>query len=425
MTEETRGRLRGALPVGTSPVALGVILNGITSYAFLVLPARLGVLDTSQYAAFTRLWFVLFVLAPGLFLPLEQEFARAVAARRGSGRGLAPLMRRGLAWAAVGIAVGFVVALGVGIMGRDRLFASQDSLVLALVLAVPSYGLLHLGRGLLAGSGMFSGYGVTFGGEGLIRLAVTVPMLVAGASTAGPYGLATAVSPLLALALALALHRPHLEPGPKVASSEFGVSLPPLLVAQFLSQALVNSVPIVFAFVAHDDPRAAALSAAVIITRVPLFMYQAVQASLIPRLAHLVAGGRHHEFRSTLQRLLVAMGAVIALGAGAALILGPTVVRIAFGPDFVIDPVSLAVLTVGSGMFVLALAATQALLTLRAPASMVLAWSVGLLLGGLALGVDIDPLTRVTWAFLIATTAAFLTALSRTVPSLARIPGGA
>ncbi len=410
-----------ALPVGTSPVALGVVLNGIASYAFLVLPARLGLLDTDQYAAFTRLWFVLFVLAPGLFLPLEQEFARAVASRLGSGEGLRPLTRWALRWAAGGIVVGFGLALAVGLAGRDRLFGSQTSLIVALMLAVPSYGLLHLGRGLLAGSGLFRGYGLTFSGEGMIRLLAVVPLLVLGVHSAGPYGMATAVSPLLALTLALALHRPRLDSGPAAGHSEFGASLPPLLGAQFLSQALVNSVPIVFALLAPGDPRAAALSAGVILTRVPLFLYQAVQASLIPRLAHLVAVGHRDEFAATLRRLLFAMAAVIGLGIGGAAVLGPSIVGIAFGAEFVIGALTLSVLTAASGMFVLALAATQALLTLRSPWTIVVAWASGVLMGAIVVALPADPLDRVTWGFLAATTVAFSVAMARLRPLSKRI----
>jgi len=420
VTDTPRSTWRTALPVGTSPVAAGVVVNGLTSYAFLVLPARLGVLDPGQYTAFTRLWFVLFVLAPGLFLPLEQEFARAVAARRAAGEGTAPLVRRGLVWAAVGTAVGFGLALVVALVGRERLFASQGQLVVALVLAVPAYGLLHLGRGLLSGSGLFGGYGMTFGGEGLIRLLAVTPLLVLGVSRAGPYGLTTAVSPLLALAGALALHRPRLDPGPPVHRAEFGSSLPRLLGAQFLSQALVNSVPIAFALVARDDPRAAALSAGVILTRVPLFMYQAVQASLIPRLAHLESTGALVEFRSTLGRLLVAMTAVVGLGVGLTLAVGPTIMGLAFGSEFVLDAGPLALLTAASGVFVLALASTQALLTLRSPLPMIGAWAGGLAAGALVLTLGGDAVSRVTWGFLAATLTSWALALTSLRPRLAR-----
>ena len=67
------------VPEGTFSVGAGLIVSGITTYAFQILAFR-G-LSKPDYAALNALWVFVFVLAPGVFLPLEQEVGRALAAR--------------------------------------------------------------------------------------------------------------------------------------------------------------------------------------------------------------------------------------------------------------------------------------------------------------------------------------------------------
>ena len=68
------------VPEGTYAVGLGLLISGITAYGFQILAFK-G-LTKSEYAALNGLWILVFVVAPGFFLPLEQEVGRAVADRR-------------------------------------------------------------------------------------------------------------------------------------------------------------------------------------------------------------------------------------------------------------------------------------------------------------------------------------------------------
>ena len=65
------------VPEGTYAVGLGLIISGVTAYGFQILAFR-G-LSKTDYAALNGLWILLFIVAPGFFLPLEQEVGRAVA----------------------------------------------------------------------------------------------------------------------------------------------------------------------------------------------------------------------------------------------------------------------------------------------------------------------------------------------------------
>jgi lipopolysaccharide export LptBFGC system permease protein LptF len=73
---------RSPLPEGTIAVGLGLGINGLSAYVFIKLGSQ--ALGDTAWAPLTALWTITFVLAPGFFLPLEQEIGRGVAAQRSS-----------------------------------------------------------------------------------------------------------------------------------------------------------------------------------------------------------------------------------------------------------------------------------------------------------------------------------------------------
>ena len=64
-------RARNPLPAGAISVGVGLLLNGVCTYVFLAIAGH--ALSPERYSAFAGFWALLFVVAPGIFLPLEQE----------------------------------------------------------------------------------------------------------------------------------------------------------------------------------------------------------------------------------------------------------------------------------------------------------------------------------------------------------------
>ena len=58
----------------------GLLVAGVSSYAFFKVGQE--ALGKEDFKPIVALWFATFVLAPGFFLPLEQEMGRALAHRR-------------------------------------------------------------------------------------------------------------------------------------------------------------------------------------------------------------------------------------------------------------------------------------------------------------------------------------------------------
>ena len=142
------------LPEGTIPVAMGLLVAGICSFAFF----RVGKVALGSEEAFKpviSLWFATFALAPGFFLPLEQELGRALSARRALGQGGRPVVMKVLTLGTI-LLIAVIVTLGVaGPWLRTSYFDGSWVMVIALMVAIGAYAPTHLSRGVCSGTGRF------------------------------------------------------------------------------------------------------------------------------------------------------------------------------------------------------------------------------------------------------------------------------
>lgn len=383
-------------------------LNGLATYGFLAIAARS--VGANRYSALSALWALAFLAGPGCFLPLEQEVGRSLAARRARGVGSGPLVRRAALAGAVlaGVLVIAVLALSGPLV--DGLFDGQIALLFALMLVLVGYGFEHLTRGVLAGNDLFGRYGFLLGGEGLLRLAGAVVLAAIGVATVGSFGLLVGLAPYAASGIALFGRSGLTGPGPPAPWGELSSSLGYLLAGSLLAQTLVNAGPLATqALAGHGEGGAAGrFLAGLVLARVPLFLFQAVQAALLPNLSGLHGAGRHAEFRRGLRRLMVAVGAIGALATIGAAVLGPWAVRLLFGDDFRLAHRDMFFLALGSAVFMAALALAQALLALGGQRRAVLGWLSGVGAFALALLIHTSLLLRVEIAYLAGTAAAAL-----------------
>ncbi|QGG95862.1 lipopolysaccharide biosynthesis protein [Actinomarinicola tropica] len=377
LTLIARARAANPLPEGTVSVGVGLLLNGIGAYAFLALAGR-G-LGASGFAPLSVMWAVTFFAAPGVFLPIEQEVSRAVASRRARGVGAAPVVRHAALIGLAILAAVIVVSLGSLPWSYDALFDEQWALLVGFLLSIVGYAVAHPVRGLLAGHGRFSGYSLYFGVEGVGRTLAAAALFVVGVETAGPYGLLLGVVPFVAVAAALARPRGLVEPGPESRAGEVTASLGALLAASILTAGLLNAGPIAIELLAAEDQsdEAGRFLAGLVIARVPLFLFQAVQASLLPRLAHLAGGRRWTEFKDALRKLLTVVGGIGLVATLGAWAVGPEVVTLLFGPDYELGHRDFALLALSSSAFMVAVTLGQSLIALSSQAHLALAWAAG------------------------------------------------
>jgi O-antigen/teichoic acid export membrane protein len=363
---------RVPLPEGTIPVGIGLFIAGFTSYAFF----KVGqlALGKEDFKPIVALWFTTFALVPGFFMPVEQELGRALAHRRALGQGGRPVVRRMLP-----LTIGLATILIVGVAASSSwltsdMFDGHWVVTLALVLSISFYAPMHVARGIASGSGRFVAYGTVMAVDGLVRITACVFLWQFGVTNVGAYALAVAVSPLVAAGVVFVRGETQTEDGPPATYSEITPNLGWLLLGTIMAAALVNAGPLGVDFLANasDAEKVTAFGNGVLLSRVPLFLFQAVQAALLPRLARLAAKGDLEEFRHGFSLLLKVVTAVAVLGTVGSFVLGPPILTMVYEGG--LDRRTLTLLALASGMYMLALAVSQGVIALQGHKFVAVGW---------------------------------------------------
>jgi O-antigen/teichoic acid export membrane protein len=393
------GHARESVPEGTFAVGAGLLIASVTSYVFLIL--TLNSLGQAGKAGFGAFWGLVFVAGPGFFLPLEQEVGRAVASRRAAGIGGGPLVHKAARLGGLLTVVLVIVTLALSGVLTKSMFHGQELLVVALAVGLVGFYVMHLTRGTLSGNGRFRPYGEMLAVEGTARLIGALVLVAFGVDNAGAYGLCLALAPFVAVAVALRRERGLLAPGPDAPYSELSNALGYLLAGSVLMQLLGYSplLAVNLLETSQDKAAAATFTTAFVMARIPILLFQAVQGTLLPKLAGLAGAGKHDEFRAGLKRLMFIVIGVAVLGSVLAFTLGPAVGEILF-EDFDISNTNLGLLACGSGAFIVALTVAQALIALEGHARQTLAWLVGIIAFGVIIAAISDLFLRVELAFL-------------------------
>jgi O-antigen/teichoic acid export membrane protein len=351
---------RVAFLTGIRSVAAGFLVAGLFTYCFLTLAGR--VLGPAAFAPISTLWAMVFIVGPGLFLPLQQELGRVLAREPVEGSG-ALVLRRTAGLAAVVSGGAVVTGLLAGPWLTAELFGGHWSIFWCFEISVVAYAVSFLARGVFSGLGDFPTFGRLVAAESVIRFAVAGALVLVGIRTPGAFGAAIAVAPLLSTMVLTRLgRRLALAPGSDVGRRELLRAFGWLLMASLLGQALANAAPIAVQLLAppDDDGSAGRFLSALVIARVAIYLFQAAQATIVPNFAVLSVQGRVEDVRLALRRMVGVCLGLTVVGTTGAYLLGPMVVRILFGPGFVISNVTMAILTAASTVYVLAAALSSA-----------------------------------------------------------------
>ncbi|BBA97397.1 hypothetical protein RVR_3116 [Actinacidiphila reveromycinica] len=414
------------LPPGTALVGAGTVVLGLASYIQLAAAGR--TLPSDRMAGVSVLWTLVFSVGLGLFFPIEQEMTRLVAARVVAGEGTGPVLRRGLA-SSLGLLA--AVCVPVAVFARpiaDRLFDGELSLVGALCAAFGALSLAYAGRGMLAGTGRFTAYGAQLALDGVLRVVCSVLLAVAGTHAPLPFAAVLVVPTLLSVAATLpwvlraarygardaagvrgaraaagpaagplagggagapgapAASGPVVRPGgstalrpvPPLPWRALWSGLLALIPSTLLAQLLVNVSVISVKLLAPDDTAfITALLSAVVLARVPLFVFGSLQASLLRGLSEAVAAGDRAAYRQLLLRTATFTGLLGGTGGVVAVALGPWLVPRLFGSPDLLGWADFAWLSAGTLCYMLASVLGQALQTTGGHGRQLLSWAVG------------------------------------------------
>ena len=250
-----------------------------------------------------------------------------------------------------------------------------------------AYAVSFTARGIFSGLGDFKDFGRLVAAESVVRLAIGAVLVLVGVHSAAAFGVAIAAAPFVSTLLVTRLGaRNRLSPGLPATWRDSTRAMGWLALGSILAQTLANAGPLAVQVLASpgQEGQAGRFLSALVLARLSLYLFQAVQATLLPNLEALVAAGRTKELTLALRRLTVAcLGLVVVTTIGAYL-LGPFAVRLLFGSGFTLSRSTMALLAGASSVLVLAIALSGAAIAAGGHRMNALAWALGIV--GLVVG---------------------------------------
>jgi len=151
-----------------------------------------------------------------------------------------------------------------------------------------------------------------------------------------------------------------------------------LLLGSVFAAGLVNAGPIAVDLLAGNAPPdvVTQFGYGVLLSRVPLFLFQAVQAALLPRLARLAGRGELDQFRNGFRKLMLVVIGVGIAGVAAAAGFGPSLLSRVY--DASLSRRTLTMLVLGSAIYMVALTIAQAVIALHGHALVAIGWGCGM-----------------------------------------------
>lgn len=396
-------RLRALLAgrLGVVSVGMGLGVYGVAAYAFLGLAGQ--TLGPQLFAPLSVLWTLLNAVGIGLFLPFEQQLGRTTASARAQRQGNAGVVRD-VARVAVALlaAVALLVLLGWSVL-TGRLFHGESALVPLLVGALAGMAASYVARGLLAGNGRYGAYGAQFVVDGVLRVVGAAALWVADVQAVWAFALVLVVAPLVAVATTTPRVPVLVTPGPPPPAGSVRRAMVVLITASLASQLLANAGPLIVQLRATpvEQVLSGQFLAALTIARLPVFLFSAVQAVLLPGLAALAGVHDTTGFRRRLGMVGAVTAALGVGGSGVVWVWGDALVPLLFGDAFGVGRTVVTLLAVSGALFMLAQLAAQALLALGRERAVLVGWVAGALVL-LVVAVLPGELTSVAVAALVA-----------------------
>jgi O-antigen/teichoic acid export membrane protein len=159
-----------------------------------------------------------------------------------------------------------------------------------------------------------------------------------------------------------------------------------LLVSSVAAQLLVNAGPLVVQLLASpaERARAGAFLAALVMVRIPVFLFTAVQPSFLPAMATHAATDRKADFVRLVRRVLLTCLALTMVSTIVATALGGELVRFFFGFTQVVSSVTFLAMGVSVGVYLSAMILAQSVLGRGKQSWTTIGWLTGL--GALLVG---------------------------------------
>lgn len=367
------GRRTGS---GVARIGVATAVTGVAGYALLALVGR--ALSPAEFGLFVAFWGVLFGLGASV-TTIEQEAARRAATVSTADTGPPPSAVATSAAVLAGAAAATTLLPPVA----ERLYGRSDALFGTLVvLAVLGFAVQFAVRGALIGSGHVRSYSWLLMTEAISRLAVLLALLLLVGVELETAALAVAVGSFAWLGWA-GRAREVLPPrGLPLATWRSATGrAASLMVAAVLTASVITGYPTLVTAFTDGAPGAAggAVFAALTVSRIPLLLLAPVQALAVPFVVRTrEAADRDGAARLRTGLLLGSVGFAVvgAIGAAAAWVIGPAVVRLVYGDAYDVPAAAIALLVFSACLLAWVQLLSAALIALAAHGRMLAMWAV-------------------------------------------------
>lgn len=385
----------------TSLLAAGAVLSGLLAYAFFAMTTR--ALGSEAAAPVSVLWTYWSFSAAAFTFPIQHWVARAVAAHRDEND-----LRFALPRLSVVVAVTALVIAVASWFARDQLFHRGGVAFPLLVLGVTvGSAVMGLTRGTLTARRQFGRLTAVLVAENAVRCVGAAVLLVTGVDSPVVFGIALLVGHLVVLGWPGAL---RLRPAsPRVSTESALRILSAASGGQLLSQAVLTGGPVLLALGGGGAVEVTAMFAGLALFRAPYTFALGLVSQLTGVFTTWAVERRLDLLSRARTVLIVAAGAVVAVGAVLGATIGPGLIRLVFGDDVRLHAHDTALVAAGSSVALANLVLGLLVLALGRADGVARSWTGALVVGAVvfaALPVD-TALDRTCWTFLAAQVAAF------------------
>ncbi len=310
---------RGLRAPGTARMIAGSLAGAVLAYLFQVYGTR--ALGAHAFSPIALLWTSYFIVATVILIPLEQFVTREAS------RGRQVLKEDRLPIALV-IGVAALLLGGFAFLTNDAFFSGEPIFVVQAVAVTVFYGVMQVGKGLLAGHRRFAEYGAVLAWEGIVRLGAAVAFL-AYSPSAPALGWAMVAAPF-----GVFLARPFRydrETVSGVAPTKASGFLSNYVLGSAASQVLLGAAPIGVGALGGNEALRSVVFTTFLLYRAPLTLIYNLQGRL---LSLLVRMDRKTNLRQGLLKLVGFGLVLVGLAGVVGFFVGPAVVGLLFGPEF-------------------------------------------------------------------------------------------
>jgi O-antigen/teichoic acid export membrane protein len=177
----------------------------------------------------------------------------------------------------------------------------------------------------------------------------------------------------------------------------------PLLLGSLCAQLLLNGPPVLIPALAQNElevTRAGQFLAAFTLARVPLFLVVPLQTALLPMFTALLYTGDRAALRRVLAGLAVGLATLGAAALALGYFVGPLLVGLIFGDQYVLGGRDVALLAVGVAGYIGLVLVTQVLVAAVRHRLVAVSWLAGVVVAALVLFTVPDLLLGAELAFL-------------------------